>query len=697
MHRYLAVLNGDNINRDGYRFSIGALEGALYKNFVVGVPSLLAHDSHKPIGWNYPIGLYFEPKITKLIGEFQLPESSDDQSIINSAFQNVFLKRNIEACEPHIKDFSKLLGANTNNEGKCLYNGCVTYLKKDIVGKFYPELESYKDKDGLIYLDKLLIEFDYLSQGVFKDKNNDIAIFCHSYFRRNLSHQNNFHYYFLDEFIKLNGSPGIKLRIALDEDLIGYSPTFKEQFELEYWWGPKYDDNINEIPLGVTHYECDERQKLFSGISGTQFWWKSDDESMTLELEELPDNPTLGVSSEKYGCRYIHSIYDKSACDFDHFDGAIRMYDENKMLQRLDQAINKAGKDTSYTKLFRIDGKLSLSDWKSLTTNYYQDNPLLYEYFGLKEEYEELQKELDIRKNKSITETLIPYQLNQEDGLKIFVSYHRPSDIKGSYDRIIINPDNIVRINGKSDIVEFDIIEVKKALNRIGEKLIIPKEFSFLKSNDFYTNYPTVLHSSENLDEKLKATLKVYLMLFEAISGKLDKCLSLTIAWPFKDNEIRLSLYGHLLEVVDWLKENQKIPLDHEAFRSWLENQNKWLSLRYEYQQNKPDLFNLLKNDGVIYIKRKSINPDWIKDLSEDEKGLNYRIEIPKGNDDIYEALKNGEIFPAFSSIVSKVKCSKTNEDYLESNTSKFLDDDVYAIVEECSLAGAFWTDKQCF
>ena len=39
------------------------------------------------------------------------------------------------------------------------------------------------------------------------------------------------------------------------------------------------------------------------------------------------------------------------------------------------------GRRSDYTKIFRIDGDLKLSDWKSLVTNYMQDNPLIYEYF----------------------------------------------------------------------------------------------------------------------------------------------------------------------------------------------------------------------------------------------------------------------------------------------------------------------------
>ena len=697
MHRYLAVLNGDNINRYGYRFTIGALEGTLFENATIGVPSLLGHDSHKPIGWNYPFGLYFEPKITKLIGEFIIAETDDDQETIENAYQNNLLQRNYEACKPYLSEFTVLLKLDKERKGIFMYNGCVSYQDKGLLFKHYPNFKDTLDKNGLTYLDELLAKFDYLGQGIFKDKNSELTIFAHQYFRRNLSRHNNFHSYFLDDFIKLNPKSDVNLRIALDRDMIGFAPTFKEQMELEYWWGPKYNDNIDEIPLGVTHYESDERQKLFTGISGTQFWWKRDKEGMTLELEELREKPSLGVSIERYGCRYIHSIYNSNHSDFMHFDGAIRMYDEESILNRWEQPINQAGKGTEYTKLFRVDGKLGLSDWKALSTNYFQDNTLLYEYFGLKHQYEEIRKELSEVDYKSIVDTLVPYRLDKDIGLKILVSYHTPTEIPENRHRIIINPDVIVRIEDKLDVIEFDMLEVKKAIERLGGELIIPEQYSYIKSNDFYSNYPTILHSNNNLEENLSITLKAYLILFDAISKRLDKDLSFTLAWPHFEKEVRLSIYGNIKEVIKWLKINQNIPLQREAFRLWLEQQNIWLSKNYNYQENNPDLFSLVKNDGVIYIKRNSINPEWITDLREDEKGLKYELQIPKGNEDLYEAIQQEKIFPSFSSIITKVKCGKTNEDYFKSQTSKFLDDDVFVIIEKASLAGAFWTDKQYY
>ncbi|MBD1398804.1 hypothetical protein H9Q13_16650 [Pontibacter sp. JH31] len=695
MFKQLAVVNGDNVNRYGYRFTIGALEDSMFQKSLTGVPSLLGHDSHKPIGWNFPLGLYFEPHSTRLVALYLLTDTDEDQEYINRVYQNELIRRNQELCKPFLDEFSKLLSPYTNDTGHYIYCGCVSYHEKGILYRLYPELHTLKDKDGLVYLDQLLESFEYLGQGIFKCKKSEIAIFCHSFFRRNLSRHNNFHYHFLDQFIRLNDTPDITLRVALDDDLIGYSSTFNEQIELEYWWGPKYNDNIDEIPLGVTHYECDKGQRTFSGVSGTQFWWKGDEESMILELEELKDNPTLGVSAEMYGCRYIHSIYLKDTFYFDHFDGAVRMYEEDQMLQRLEQPINKAGKNTDYTKLFRIDGKLSISTWKSLTTHYFQDNPLLYEYFGHKEEYRKLRENFDIPlQTKGVVESLVPYKLKREEGIRLFVSYHKPSPVTLDFERTIINPDTITSKNGKIDIIEFDALEVKKALNRLGEDLTIPDGLALIKCHDAYINYPTILHSPNNVEENLGLTLQAYYLLLKSICKRADKYVSFTLAWPFEDKEAKLSIYGHVAEIVEWLKVNQHIPLKHSDFRVWLENQNKWLSGRYSCQSNKPDLFELVNGDGVIYVKRRSINPDWVQDITNDENGLKYKLEIPEDNRDLLEAIQKNDIHLAFSTIVSKARCGKTSGDYFTSTTSKYLDNDVYVVLEECSLAGAFWTDK---
>mgnify|MGYP005831289865 CR=1 FL=1 len=65
-----------------------------------------------------------------------------------------------------------------------------------------------------------------------------------------------------------------------------------------------------------------------------------------------------------------------------HLDGAIRAYTMEKMVQRLDVDIKHSGRDTQYTKIWRIDGDIEIALWKELITHYYRDNMQIGEYFG---------------------------------------------------------------------------------------------------------------------------------------------------------------------------------------------------------------------------------------------------------------------------------------------------------------------------
>ena len=270
MNNYLGILNTDNMNKDGFVFPIDVLEQSMYEGALDGMPSLLNHDFHQPIGWIFPFGLYFEPSITKAIGNFWVVENEDDQKIINQKVENFQLELHYNHCKDHLEDFKKLLGAHYSNEGTFYSDSCVTYHDKEILLKVFPQFSDLKDKDGLISLNDILKQFEYVGSGTFKHRANDFAIFCHPFFRRSLSHFNNYNTYFIDEFIALNGKEGLNLRIALNSDAVGLSTTFSGQFEFDWWWGPKFDEDISNLKNEVTRYECNEREKIFSGVTGTE-------------------------------------------------------------------------------------------------------------------------------------------------------------------------------------------------------------------------------------------------------------------------------------------------------------------------------------------------------------------------------------------------------------------------------------------
>ncbi|HCD6062537.1 TPA: hypothetical protein NDT49_004832, partial [Enterobacter asburiae] len=129
---------------------------------------------------------------------------------------------------------------------------------------------------------------------------------------------------------------------------------------------------------------ANEKEKFFSGISATEFWWHRQDGIQSLECEEVREKPSYGFSSERneelYGCRYVHSMVNDKGKAY-HLDGAVRVYNEEQFINRLDVDIAKAGKNTEYYKLWRVDGPIDISLWKRLISNFYKDNHLIGEYF----------------------------------------------------------------------------------------------------------------------------------------------------------------------------------------------------------------------------------------------------------------------------------------------------------------------------
>lgn len=604
MYSYLSVLSSDSINRDGYMILFDVLEKSIADTALKGMPSLIEHDFHRPLGWIFPFGILIEPKISKTIGNFLICDTDQDSEIINPKIQEYWHYKNFEFCKDYFEEFKELLKDKYNNQGKFFEKSCVAYNFDNIAEKIFPELFAKIDKNGLIFLNDILISFEYIGSGIFKSKNTEFCIFCHQFFNRNLSLINNYNTYFIDEFIKLNSNSEITLRIALDKNLIGLSKTYQGFLEFDYWFGPKFNDDISSIPNGVSKYGTNNEQSFYSGISETEFWWKNDVTEKTLEIEEIRVTPSLGIDENSYGCRYIHSIYDTLKQEFIHFDGAIRLYSEEAIVQRWDKNINKAGKNTDYTKLFRIDGKLELSNWKKLCILYYKGNPLLYEYFGAKDEYDNLKSN---SKEQISKYNYVSYKLKKEDGIRFFVSYHDKKENYDLFERKVINPDIIKFQNGESiNVLEYDIIEIEKYLKRKDAKIEYPANINFVKPFDYYTNYPIILHGSKNLEHSISTTINAFKTIFEKQNSSLNKTISLTIGWEMENFEVRFSIYGKSSEIVKWLGINKNIPVKYNAFSKWLVRQKNWIYDNYKYLKN--DLTHLLKNDGIFYIKRNSID-----------------------------------------------------------------------------------------
>ncbi|QKX05405.1 hypothetical protein HN014_10920 [Aquimarina sp. TRL1] len=694
MRKSFSILNSDQINKYGYLIPVSVMEDMMWEKATVGVPMHLGHNMHRPIGCMIPYGLYFKPHLVRQLGLSLAPESDEDsKEIIDfkrySQLQN--LKEDITKNDGKLLE---LLKDKLSDDFKYVGAGTLTINDKEITSKYFPELFEGTDKNGLIYISDIEKKFTYKYHGVFIHNELPLCIYSHDYFRKSLSRLNNFHHLFLDEFMSHRGKENVTLRIAIDRDMIGYAPDFRQTLEFEYWFGPKYNDDISNISPGLTKHSSSEFEKYYYEVSSTEFYWNNNNNYKEFELEELKENEAPMIE-DFYGCRYVHSIYDTSKKTFIHFDGAIRGYNTELYLDRIEQKLTEFGRKSDYKKLFRIDGSLKLKDWKSLITKYMQGNPLIYEYFEVEKPASQFDR---LPKSKNLLEELVPHNLSKEDGIRLLVTYHKENKYKYCSSHNVSIYDVVQLGDISYSTLEVDVLEIQKALKRLGKNLHIKEDTLFGNIKDIYWNIPCIFHSDKNPQKDLELTISALKLVFsKMIKRDLDSIISFTLAWNMEDKEVRVSVCGHIELLHHWLSNFDTIPTIRNDFKKWLENQREYLNSNFQQVTDKPRILDIVQFDGVIYLKRQIVGEEFSPVPKEQDDLLICEYKIPNQENEKYSSLIDGSIRPVMAYIIDKQVCSKTNLEYSKSPYSKFLDNDVHKIVEKVSGLSFYWTDKPIY
>jgi len=693
MNQSLSVLLSDQISKSGIQFAVAAMEDMIWKHSEMGIPMHLSHDMHRPVGVMNPLGLYLESNLVRNLGVCNIPETNSEETGMLSFKKYSHTKRVYDIIDKNKKLLFDQVESSIQGEEKYLDSGTLAIFNENIIERLFPDLylASLKDKNNLINLKDLETEFDYKYQGIFIHKTLPLCIYCHQYFRRSLSRFNNFHYIFLDELISHKHNNEIEIKIALDWDLVGYSPNVSQSMEFEFWFGPKYNDDISNIVNGLTKHSTDEFERIYYGISTTEFFWKSNKKLKEFELEELRETE-MPTEQNKYGCRYVHSIYDTSKEIFNHFDGAIRGYDLDLYFERIDQNMTDFGRRSDYKKLFRIDGKLALKDWKSLVTNYMQDNPLIYEYFGIDKPKNELQKVEAL--TPTLTQQYMPYKMEKEDGIKILLSYHDKPNITNNNTHSILTYSFSTYKGNEKKVLEDDIIDIKKHLIQRGKDLHIDSDVVYLNSTDEYLNIPCIFHSAENPEQDIMMTIEVLKLIFtEMIERNLPTKISFSLSWNMNEKNIVLSSAGHIENSLQWLNSFKEIPKNREEMKDWLENTKHYLNSEKHILSDDRLLKAICQYDGVLYFQRIPVDSNFIKDIYIKDGGLNGTFNLP--DDPIkYSEIIDKKLTPFILYYNTQFKCSICNNDYYSCNHSRWTDNNCYMILDHFEDTKLYWTDK---
>src|SRR5260221_1066714 len=143
----LLYSSSDSVNRHGFRFATTALELGVKDVFAKGMPMLIGHDFHKPIGWTIPFGVLIEPGLGRMISRRLLATNGNEQKLINKALRNFLNSRFNERFDEFKEPFFTLLGESLKGDFLRIDCSCIAVLQSGIASKLFKKLFEGKDYD----------------------------------------------------------------------------------------------------------------------------------------------------------------------------------------------------------------------------------------------------------------------------------------------------------------------------------------------------------------------------------------------------------------------------------------------------------------------------------------------------------------------------------------------------------------------
>ncbi|MCI7180834.1 MAG: hypothetical protein MSA26_09755 [Lachnospiraceae bacterium] len=668
----------DQVNRYGEKLDFKGLINAYSDAWKNGFPVSLNHDHTKCVGWSQLKGIYMEPGIAYQTNGIWIPENDTEYKIIKKHVYNYQYEQNYLNKKKYYEELKQKLGSCISNDYKWLWADAITILDSGMVFRVFPEIKETM-KDGLIPLKEL----EPISPGVYK--RDEFLIFAHHYFRRNLSRLNTLNVPFLSRLEKLKDED-LEIQVAIDPDMIGLADTQVEKREYQYWWGPSFNEDLTLIPLGVTRHENENYNELMSNIRQTEFYWHMQGGKQTLECEELTDIPNV---EDDYGCRYIHSMINPENGLPDHLDGAIRAYDDEKLLNRFEISLDHAPKNTKYFKLWRIDKPISVKLWKELISHYFRDNRLVGEYFGGVDKND--QKDLVVEKKKDNTYTplkeYIPCDITAENGIRATVQFHDKFTMNEERDVTLRISDFFFIPGRKEKYYEAETLTFIKLLKREGVNVRVPYT-TRIAYEDLIFNMPIFMCKSVESAEIVQNCILKLCKAWNRWTPDSDRLLSYSIQINYMDKSVLLSFAGNTVDIEKVMSVlGTKLPEEQEL-PQWCDRLRNCIN-SYGKVNGQPKLTDLMRSDGTLHFERKMVPPEMIEKTDCGHKDVYATLKL---KEEEYNIINNNNIQIAPMYKIKNSKCNKCGKPYFQCDCIKFIDDDVTEEIIDFEWLAMSWT-----
>lgn len=689
MKSMLATFNSDQVNRYGYRFSVEALESTLRQAWK-GAPMFVSHDYHRPLGVSRALGLHIHSSQVLLKGIATYAETTEEnQELVEMAQAFLAAKLNEIDDADRVK-LTTRLAEHMSASAVVVRRECVSALDQGIAKRMFPDLfrGDETDKRSLTPINSLKA----IGPGVFQV--GEYAVFAHRYYRRSLSQINNLNGIFLEKLYGLKDVADLDVKIALDADSVGLASTYLTPMELEYWRGPKFNDDLSAIKFGVTCHKASDRQRYFHGIERTEFWWHRLNDKNSLECEEVLDQASFGINEDTYGCRYVHSMVDEATNLPDHLDGAIREYGSDAFLERIDRDISRAGKNTRYVKLWIVNGHIQLTTWKELIGDFFRGNPLPGEYLQA-----DAKEPLDAAEASRIVEDdsersdLYPFRMREDDSAHIAVSYHDMRRFHSDHDCWVKSFETLTVGDTTYKVIELTALELIKAAKAgLSGGLTLPDDASFIDFHDLDINFPIFLFQGQ---DSLSDAAKFVQCLSEICRHYADadqrRFITSSVGVRYDQTMVVFSFAGFAPQLSSALsKAANRLPPSFGDIGAWCSEIQAILRSDLQIDRMTKDGLNLLRSTGC-FLQPRSFSITEMVTIKDDGQ---ISVRLPKSESVIAQAMHDGHLHARPTFLVKACKCSKCNGSYFDCTCSTLFDPDCIAMIEDCEILSFFLTER---
>lgn len=676
----------DQLDKQFTIITIGALVESVYELADQGVPALIGHDFTRPIGWTSVESILFEPGLTRVLSETLLPETTDECNAVNARLARFIHEVAENSQSAEVEELRNLLKDHLRGKELSMSMDGAALVEPGLATRVFPFLfdDGAVDDDGLTYLEKL----EPVGPGVYKV--GKLLLYAHPLLRRSSYRLNTLNTPFLSAFQALSGDKVCK-RVRLDPDSVGLATAHKMRIEKSLWsHGAPFSDEIPAISDGVYRLVSNEAELHFSQVSQTECFWYTRQGFHNFEAEELRDVPGFDEPGQSisYKCRYVHSMVPLDTSSPSHFDGAVRSYSQDEMVVRLDTDLMRTGRQTRYTKLWRVDGQISIADWKRLFADYFRDNTHVGEYLSGATNPAHASSPEVIENRHAVT---IPYSFTGNSGPRLRLTFMDKLDIRSD---VSLGPSQSWVVGDRiHPLFEVNALDISKALRREGFKVDLPRDCYLFGSQDLYVTYPIVAlrdATSSNIQRSIEAHTRLIRARLERQS---EFVVTFGIRFPIGERDAVISLVGQVSDTLSILEKHMlDVQPSVEELRAWAESVGEWFR-KQGWNHGQPDYAEIVGPDGSFKFERCNIPKDAI-DFSEDDRGLKYQLRVDALSQDVQNVIQSGSIAPAIHYVFAEVECTLCGKSYVDCDCCKWLDADCRSSIKRIEYFGAHWTDR---